>query len=111
MNKKLRVVLATGLLMCNMAGIADAATCPERCDQKYQSIGETGPLLDCLEACMGRVGNHTERMQQRQEAQNNRNRANKNFHNQQCENEYNARIARGADATYAASIYSHCVQY
>jgi len=85
--------------------------CPERCQQQYPDMADTGAFLDCLEACLGREGHHAEQMSREREIRENRDRSSKAAHNQKCQDEYNARIARGDDPMAAWQSYSHCVQY
>ena len=85
--------------------------CAERCQQQYPDMADTGAFLDCLDACMGKEGHHAEQISRNLESRENRVRSSKSAHNQKCEDEYKARIARGDDPMAAALSYSHCVEY
>jgi tetratricopeptide (TPR) repeat protein len=85
--------------------------CAERCQQQYPDMADTGAFLDCLEACQGREGHYAEQESRYREMRENRDRSDKDAHNQKCQDEYNARIARGDDPMAAWQSYSHCVQY
>jgi tetratricopeptide (TPR) repeat protein len=77
-------------------------TCDDRCSEPY-TPGHMSIYIQCIEAgCRG-----TETM----EKQENQRQANKDQQNQQCENEYNAQMARGVDGTTASLRYSHCIQH